>query len=269
MPRICKRFINFKAGGSIMKTLVKVLAVAMVASLLIAGNAMADYVNLNRPFTPGLSDVASEHSLAQILTDNTQPDVSVLAQSDAALWTTAKDGDVDSYLIDKYRGDNGTLGIYSALTGATYDFDFGDANSFGFSINDAGDLWFGNTKIDDNFGQIFGFYWKNTDTPLMSYTEDSKNTDKGYGSDKNILALAYLVPQGTTVSTKAFDGTTYTASGNDWILAFEDRIGEDGDFNDAVFYIEDMNAATPEPATMILLGFGLVGLAALRRKLNK
>lgn len=254
-----------------MKTLAKVLTVAMVASFLIAGNAMADYVNPNRPFTPGLSDVASEHSLAQILADNTTPDVSVLAQSNAALWTTAKDGDVDSYLIDKYRGDNGTLGIYSANTGATYDFTFGASNSFGFSINDAGALWFGNTEMDSNFGQVFGFYWKNTSTPLMSYTEDSKNTGNGYGSDKNILALAYLVPTGTDVTTKSFGQTTYTASGNDWILAFEDRrlgVG-DGDFNDAVFYIEDMKAATPEPGTMILLGAGLAGLAVLRKKFRK
>ena len=248
-----------------MKKFSKVLMAAVLGVFLVAGSAWAVAFNDNRPLTLGSS---SELSLQQVF-DNTFGSGVLDAYNDqhtAALWTTGE-GAVDSYLITLLSSASGSLGVYSEATGAGYTFTLGADNAVGFDINDAGDLWVDGELEIAGFGNLFGFYWASTG--LTSYTEDDMNGTSGYGVDDNILALSYLVADGISAYLPEYMGgkTIDLFGNNDWVLAFEDWAAPagDGDFQDAVFLVEDMNPV-PEPATMLLLGVGLIGLAGVSRK---
>lgn len=245
----------------------QILLVSLLAVFLVAGTAMALPFNSNRPLTLGTSTELSLQGVFDIVFGDDKLDA-YKDQSDVAIWTEAE-ANVDAYLITMISAKDGKLGIYSYSNPTlTYDFSLEGDDSIGFDIKNNGDLYVGGSLAVSAFGDKFGFYWKTDDT--TSYTEDDKNIVGGYGPGENVLALSYLIPDGyeadltsTSLNTD-YDDTVTLLGNNDWILAFEDWIGGDGDFQDAVFLVEDMKSV-PEPATMLLLGSGLLGLALIGR----
>jgi hypothetical protein len=236
-------------------------------SLAVAGQARAYEVTLGSSGEPSLQSILNSHIGGGTID-------AFADQLATGIWH-ASGTPITVYSMAGYRGDSGVLGVFSLADGHQYNLAFNGLSSTLF-ISAAGELIVNNVVVDSNFGNYFGFYWMDTQAGygLTSYTDDALNAPgQGYGPH-NSLAVRYLVDEGLSlIAGQNLQGPTLQASGdNDWILAFEDRSfpGGDHDFNDAVFYVENIVPA-PEPGSLALLlgGGGLLAFVGLRRRCAK
>jgi len=258
--------------GDEMKKIIKILTVSAVMVFMIVGLSLADTINVRPVYTTGATLDSLQATLTGIgSTVNVRTD-----QEANAIFTNQSTGSIATYVaslswnadsypfefgIYEYGNITNKVAVFTDSTNGSGVSNPGDYTTINFDAlagsiyseyHNAGSIGSAILGQTTDWMDSFGFYFSWNNGQNVYYSEDSLNGTNGASF------LAYLA-NGDNVTIAGLTAN----DANHWYMAMEGWGGVT-DFNDIVVQLESVKPV-PEPATMLLLGLGLIGLAGVRR----